>query len=273
VVSLEIPDTGQEKRRPESGWCGESAIQMAMTHYGVYVSQQAINRAGKPEHPDLYSNDIPRAMRNLGLEFSPWTGDGLEPFQKWIRSQLADGHPVLLGVKIYPTAHPEWSLDHFVLASGCTLEDLTLNTTWGSQETKTFASLSTQDKGLSFANPYDAYFGYAITGLKMASTPTGLLPTRVAIARDGDEHAKLRISLEGLEKGKSYRLLKFTDLAATPHILVNGDVMQSFVAEGPSAVFSETVGLDETRVYRCQHRDEDRRQRRASTQPPAAAQP
>jgi hypothetical protein len=181
TISLEIADTGQEQRRPESGWCGEAAIQMAMSHHGVYASQQAINRAGKPEHPDLYAQDIARAMTNLGMEFSPWRGNGLAAFQQWVRSQLADGHPVLLGVKIYPTAHPEWGLDHFVLAVGCTQDALTLNTTWRTQETKTFASLSTQDKGLSFANRYGTYFGYAITGMKLASPQADLKPTRIVI--------------------------------------------------------------------------------------------
>ena len=192
ATSLEIQDTGQEQRRPPSGWCGEAAIQMAMSHYGVYASQQAINRAGKPEHPDLYAQDIPRVLRNVGLEYSAWKGDGLAAFLKWVRGQLADVHPVLLGVKIYPTAHQEWMLDHFVLAVGCTEEALTLNTTWGRRETKTFARLSTQDKGLSFANRYGRYFGYAITGLKMESPGTGVKSTRVTIQPDqGDRRGDI----------------------------------------------------------------------------------
>ncbi|MGA2259065.1 MAG: hypothetical protein ABSG53_30710 [Thermoguttaceae bacterium] len=251
AISLEIPDTGQEQRRPESGWCGEAAIQMAVSYYGAYASQQAINRAGKPEHPDLYAQDIPRAMRNLGLEFSPWSGNGLEAFLKWVRSQLAEGHPVLLGVKIYPTAHWVWPLDHFVLAVGCTEEALTLDTTWGRQETKTFARLSTREKGLSFANPYGVYFGYAITGMKMDSTQAGLRPTRVTIERDGDKQVKLRVSMKSLESGKRYRLVKFTDLAAAQKAMVKGDVVLSFVADGPNAVYRETIRIDDARVYRC----------------------
>ena len=104
AVSLDIADTGQEPRRPEGGWCGEAAIQMALAYYGGYASQQAINRAGEPEHPDLYAREIPPAMRNVELEYSVWKGGGLKPFLEWIRGQLAEGHPVLLGVKIYPTA-------------------------------------------------------------------------------------------------------------------------------------------------------------------------
>jgi hypothetical protein len=251
AVSLDIADTGQEQRRPEGGWCGEAAIQMALSYYGAYASQKTINRAGKPQHPDLYAREIPRAMRNMGLEYSPWKGDGLKPFLKWIRSQLAEGHPVLLGVKIYPTAHPEWELDHFVLAVGCRGEALTLNTTWGRQETKTFARLSTQDKGLSFANRYDRYFGYAITGMKADSTQTDLKPTRVAIGRDANGQIKLCISVPELEKGKRYRLLKFTDLAAAEQAGAKGEVVQSFAADGPHTAYSETIRLDDARAYRC----------------------
>ena len=249
-ITLEIPDTGQEQRRPEGGWCGEAAIQMALSYYGAYASQQAINRAGKPEHPDLYAQEIPRAMRNIGLEYSPWKGDGLAAFLKWVRSQLAEGHPVLLGIKIYPTTHPEWALDHFVLGVGCSDEALTFNTTWGRPETKTFARLSTRDTGLSFANRHGTYFGYSITGMKSESTQRGLKPARVTIGRDGDKQVKLRISIEKLEKGKRYRLLKFTDLAAQ-QAGAKGDVVQSFVADGPNAVYRETIRIDDARVYRC----------------------
>jgi hypothetical protein len=52
------------RRTPESGWRGEAAIQMAMSHYGVYVSQKAINRVGKPEHPDLYANTSLRSLED-----------------------------------------------------------------------------------------------------------------------------------------------------------------------------------------------------------------
>ena len=250
-IALGIADTGQEPRSPESGWCGEAAIQMALSYYGAYASQQAINRAGRPEHPDLYGPEIPRSMRNLGLEVSAWRGDGLEAFTKWIRGHLADGHPVFLGVKIYPTEHPDWSLDHFVLAVGCTEDSLTLNTTWGRSQTRTFARLSARDEGLSFANRYDDYFGYAITGMKMDPSPTGLKPARVTIARDGDKQVKLGVAMKDLERGKRYRLLKFTDLEAAARAGAKGEVAQTFVADGPTAAYQETIGLDDARVYRC----------------------
>jgi hypothetical protein len=250
-ISLDIPDTGQEKRRPDSGWCGEAAIQMALSYYGVYASQKAINHAGKPGHPDLYANEIPVAMRSLGLEFTAWKGNGLQAFSKWVQGQLADGHPVLLGVKIYPTAHPEWGLDHFVLAVGCTKDALTLNTTWRRQETRSFTLLSSQDKGLSFVNRYGTFYGYAITGIKAMSAPDGFKPTRIRISRSGDKEVELRITAEHLERGKRYRLLRFMDLATAWQPGAKGDLVRSFVAEGAKADSVEKIGIDDARLYRC----------------------
>jgi len=250
-IRLDIPDTGQETRRPDSGWCGEAAIQMALSHYGVYASQQAINRAGKPVHPDLYANEVPVAMSNLGLEFKAWQGDGMPAFLRWVQGELAAGHPVLLGVKIYPTAHPEWGLDHFVLVVGCTKESLTYNTTWKRQETRSLALLSSREKGLSIANGSRKYYGLAITGITADSTAGVAKPTRIRITQGLDKQVELNITAENLEPGKRYRLVRFTDLAAAEQTGTQGKLVRSFVAEGPKANFVETVGIDEARVYRC----------------------
>ena len=250
AILLEIADTGQEPRRPESGWCGEAAIQMALAYYGGYASQQAINRAGKPQHPDLYEEDIPRALTNVGLESSAWNGDGLEAFSKWIRSQLAAGHPVLLGVKIYPDTHPEWAVDHFVLAVGCTSDALTYNTTWGWPETRTFAHLSTKDKGLSFVNRSGAYFGYAITGMKAESAPTVKpdtghhQPRRGQASQVGHQHRETGA-------GQALPALEVHRPGFDGEGGAKAEVLQSFVADGPRATYHETIRTDEARLYRC----------------------
>ena len=251
AICLEIPDTGQEKRKPKSGWCGEAAIQMAMSYYGAYASQQAINRAGKPVHPDLYSDEVPVAMSNLGMEFKAWRGEGMPAFLRWVQGELTAGHPVLLGVKIYPTAHPEWGLDHFVLAVGCTKESLTYNTTWKRQETRSLALLSSREKGLSIANRSGRYYGLAITGIKANSAAVGTKPTRIRIEQALDKEVDLHITAEGLEPGKRYRLLKSTALAVTEQTNTPGKLVRSFIADGPKMDLVEKIGLDETRLYRC----------------------
>jgi hypothetical protein len=250
TIRLEIPDTGQESRRPESGWCGEAAIQMAMSHYGIYASQQTINRAGEPAHPDLYAHEVLIAMRKLGLAFKTWRGDGMPAFLRWIRDELAAGHPVLLGVKIYPTAHPEWGLDHFVLAVGSNKQSLTLNTTWKRQETRSLALLSSREKGLSFANGSGRYYGLAITGFTGQSDADGR-PTRIKIDKLLDKEVEFHIIVEDLKPGKHYRLVKFNDLSAARKPEAQGKLVRAFVAETPKLDLVEKIGIDEIRLYRC----------------------
>ena len=250
-VRFDIPDTGQEWRKPKTGWCGEASIQMALSYYGAYTSQQAINHAGKPAQPDLYDTDLPVALKAVGLEFKPWQGTGLKPFFNWVRAELGAGHPVIMGMKINPTIHPDWSLDHFVLAVGSTEDALIYNTTWKRRETRSLKLLSTQDKGLSLANPLSAYFGCAITGSKLRPPRPEFKPVRIKISRDGDKAVELRVVAEDLVPGKRYRLLKFADLAAAQRPKELGELVQSFVADGPKAEFVEKIGVDEVRAYRC----------------------
>ena len=136
---------------------------------------------------------------NLGLEFKAWQGDGLPAFLRWVQAELAGGHAVLLGVKIYPTAHPEWGLDHFVLAVGCTQESLTYNTTWRKQEARSLALLSSWEKGLSIANRSGRYYGLAITGIKANSTAVGTKPTRIRINQERDKEVELHVTAGNLE--------------------------------------------------------------------------
>jgi hypothetical protein len=249
-VHLEIPDVGQEKRRPNEGWCGESSIQMALAYCGAYASQKAINRAGKPKHPDLYSEDLPVAMSSLGLEYKQWRGDGVQPFLKWVRDELAAGHPVLIAVKIYPTAHPDWNLDHFVLVTGCTKNALTLNDTWGNRESRSNAQLMSKEKGLSLINRQNTCYGYSILGWKSSSSLAGLKPTRIQIHHT-EKRVELRVTAENLKHGRRYRLVKFTDLAIAQKPDARGIVVRSFVADGPRFEIVETIGLDDARLYRC----------------------
>jgi Peptidase_C39 like family len=252
TILLEIPDISQEPRTPSGGWCCETTIQMALSYYGVYASQKVINRAAKPEHPDIWAHETPRAMTNMGLEFSSWKEGSLEDFMKWVRGQLAKGRPVLLGMKIYPDEHPEWARDHVLLGVGYTEHALTYNTTWGKRETKSFAGLSSKDKGLSFANRHHQYLGYGIMGMKMDSHQTGRKPTRLTITRsDDNKHVQLRIRMEKLIKGNRYQLLKFHDLKTAEQAEGTGEVIRSFVADGPQATFSDRVRIDDVRVYRC----------------------
>lgn len=253
---LEIPETGQEKRRPPSGWCGEASIQMAMCYFGAYASQRTINRAGKPVHPDLYEEEMPVAMSNLGLQAKPWEGKGVPEYLAWVRAELAAGHPVVMGMKINPTSHPEWWVDHFVLAVGYDRSSLTYNTTGKRRESRSDALLSSRERGLSVVTPRNVCFGYAVTGVNSKTTPAAARPTRIKFVRLVDKQhvekqVELHVTADKLQRGVRYRLVKFTDLAAAQDPGAQGELVRSFVADGPTAGYTEKIGLDDFRVYRC----------------------
>lgn len=197
TLALPIPARSQAPESPSAGWCGETAIQEGLLHLGVWSPQRLINSAGRPVHPDLYSPDIPVALTELGVRHSFYAGPrGFEPFAKWARAALAEGVPVLAGVKILPTAHPEWGLDHFVLVVGHGPKGLLVNTTWG---TRQWVS-DTTTSGLSLRN---AFYGIRLGGLAL---PAGATPARLTLLDESPELVKLRVSCTPARAGARYRV-------------------------------------------------------------------
>ncbi len=170
-VDLAIPGRVWDPSRPDKsvGWCAEACVQMAMAYYGVEVSQAAINRAGRPDHPDLYLHDIDEALDTLGVCYKAWDESvtDVSDFVAWIKDQLAAGYPVLCGVKIYPDEQPDWSLDHFVLAVGYDQEGLILNTQLDldGQVVIAYLQLASRKCSYAFENRFHNYHAWAITGL------------------------------------------------------------------------------------------------------------
>ncbi|HOW72195.1 MAG TPA: C39 family peptidase [Phycisphaerae bacterium] len=169
-VDLGIPDRGWDPDRPDRtvGWCGETCIQMAMGFYGKEVSQVAINKAGRPAHPDLYENDIEKALESLSVAYVAWdrSNHDANACVAWIVEKLRRGYPLICGVKIYPDENPTWLVDHFVLAVGFSSQGLLVNTNTDGQERVPFAQLVSRHDGLSLRNHRDEYYIWAITGLR-----------------------------------------------------------------------------------------------------------
>jgi hypothetical protein len=205
AVVLPIPPREHAPERPPEGWCGETAIQEGLLHLGVWAPQRLINKAGRPAHPDLYSTDIPVALSELGVRYTTYPGGrDFDAFAAWIRAAVDAGDPVLAGVKILPTKHPEWGLDHFVLVVGYGgradeggSKRLLVNTTWGHREWVS----DTTTPGLSFAKA-----GYAIrlSGLTMMHEPSRA--ARLSVREESDTTIKVHLVCTGLEKGGSYTI-------------------------------------------------------------------
>jgi hypothetical protein len=194
-VTLAIPDRPQAKESPASGWCGETAIQEALMHYGAWVPQKTIHDAGKPLHPDLYSPEMPVALAGLGVTFESYqTAKTSVPggYAGYVRAAIDAGDPVIAGVKILPTEHPEWGLDHFVLAVGYGPKGLLVNTTWNEQQ---WVGDGVK-KGISFERAFFALRVRGVAGPKgRASTPA-----RATVSSEGDTLVQLVVSCPGMGK-------------------------------------------------------------------------
>ena len=115
----------------EEGSCGECCIwTLANAHKPKGVTQIDINKAGGAPGRGLRSNELGPAMKKFGIRykligqtFDHLSGDKAarqykEFLYKDVIGAVKQGHPVLLGVKSYPTRFPQWPYDHFILAVG-----------------------------------------------------------------------------------------------------------------------------------------------------------
>lgn len=184
---LPVAPRAQAKESPAEGFCGETAIQEGLLLLGVYASQSHVNRVGRPTHPDLYSHELPVALRALGVRFTPFPGGGYRAFVAFSRDAIAKGKPVVAGVKILPTQHPEWGLDHFVLVVGEAPDGLLVDTTWGTRETTS----DRRTRGISLVNA-----GYGLR-LDTIDLPPGAALAHLAITSETDREVTLRASCEG----------------------------------------------------------------------------
>jgi hypothetical protein len=171
-VNLNIPDRAWDPvyANLTMGWCGETSIQMAMAYFGKEVSQKDINKAAGDDIPAINETDVDTASISLGVTFTSWpdSEQEMDAFIDWIKKELTEGYPVICGIKIYPDEHPDWFVDHLVLAVGFDENGLILNTQTNcdGQQYISYDQLNSQDEGYSFKSNQDRYFGRAITGLK-----------------------------------------------------------------------------------------------------------
>lgn len=206
ALELPIEDRRWDPEAPEEGWCGETSIQLAAGWYGAYVSQAKVNALGHPKTPDLWEYDVPIALEAMELHFERGPRKAA-PALKWIVEQLRLQRPVVLGVKIVPTEHPEWAVDHLVLAVGFSPEGLRIDTNAEEgQITVAWAGLQRAegDQEYSLVNQTGEVFAFAIEGFPKPSP----LPVRVKIISQDASVATLEVSVSGLRAGATYELLR-----------------------------------------------------------------
>ncbi len=205
-----------------------------------------IHQAGSPKHPDLYSNELAIALRTLGARYEACSKEAYDvtEFIGWCRAQVQAGHPVIAGVKLNPTRHRDWSLDHFVLIKGSGPDSLTYNTTWKYDASGTHEELSSTRSAIAFKNPFDDYDGIAVTGLE--TRRPGDAAVRVFLRIPWKGQVDLKVKCEGLIKGSRYRLLVASAPTGAEFLPV-----ASFTAPRNTAAFTVVLDASRMAVFRC----------------------
>jgi hypothetical protein len=243
---MAIPDRKHAPGATPDGWCGETAIQQVMLFHGAFFSQKHINSIGTPKYGGMHSSEIPGALKRLGATFKDYSGrQTLTNFMQQIRQRGKAGTPSLVGMKINPTKHPAWDLDHFVIVSGASEKSMVLNTTWGRTDTMTNAQLASTNKGLSFKHRRDWYYGLAIGGFSGSDKLDAKV--RIYVTKENIRQAAVIVVCEGLTKKTRHVLTK--DVAFKP--TAKARVATRFYATGTVHGFYDIINKSTPTVYRC----------------------
>ncbi len=202
-LRLPIVDRQWDEGAPPEGWCGETSIQMAALHFGAWVPQAVANRLGHPTTPDLWEQDVTTALDALGLHYDPGPKKSPAKLLAWTVEALRAGHPVILGVKLSPSDHPEWDVDHLVLAVGFSKEGLIINSNLeAGQVVAAWAGLQSPagSSGMSLINAQAQTSGYAVRGFALQSA------IRLEVMAQDEREVTLRAKLSNLQPGARYVL-------------------------------------------------------------------
>lgn len=236
-VTLPIPDRPQDAASPPTGWCGETALQEALLHFGVWASQAAIHRAGRSKYPDLHSEDLPTALAALRVRttrYAPRKAD-FSAYTAWVNEGVDQGEPVLAGVKILPTEHPEWGLDHFVLVVGHGARGLRINTTWNEQR---WADDKVSE-GISFKN---AFYAIRLRGVDPAA---GARAARLRVLEEGAEQVTVEVSCENVPADARVAIERWS------HPSSRRLEVREVSAQGRRAKLSATIARGEVSRFQC----------------------
>ena len=213
AVLLDVPAMKQQPGSPKEGWCGEASIQMIGLYHGLYAPQATINRLGRPKTPDLRTAaDLATALGALGLRFTPYPTDApnLPAFVRAVEGELDRGVPVLVGMKIYPSAHPDWPLDHVCVARGYSSGSMAINDTWAfAPDHASWERLGGTRKGISFVNAQRRFVAFAVEPAPGEGQPVRLTPDDTAAFYRADK-VPLTAHLAGLETAKTYEIVRFS---------------------------------------------------------------
>ncbi len=153
----------------QEDFCGEVCIQEALRHFGKDVPQLEINRVGGGDGVQgLWSEGIETMLKNIKFGYRSWRLESPDYAQyvEMLKGKLAQGHPILVGVKINPTQHPDWFCDHFILLVGYNSDSFIYNSP-DTREQRSFVQFRDGDpdgSGWTLTNPFNLFFGVEFIG-------------------------------------------------------------------------------------------------------------
>lgn len=162
----------------EEGSCGECCIwSLANSKVLNKVSQIEINEHGGAPGRGLRSPELIPALEKLGISFKELSKkfDALDSkaaakqYRKFLYEDvlgaIKKGHPVIIGVKVYPTRFPQWAYDHFVLVVGHNQQtrQLIYNDFTNRRRIDAETLVNQRGNGYSFINDYNIVFALEIT--------------------------------------------------------------------------------------------------------------
>ena len=136
---------------------------MVLAYYGTNKTQIDINKAGNPKHPDLYWHELVPAIMNVTnnqyIGYNMWLTN--DTYINFIKHSIDNNNPLIVGFKLNPSSHTNWTADHVSVVNGYDENGLYILTTWDNnpQIYRTWEQLSIYDlytenrrQGYSFMN-------------------------------------------------------------------------------------------------------------------------
>ncbi|MCK4252229.1 SEL1-like repeat protein [candidate division WOR-3 bacterium] len=160
----------------EEGSCGECCLWSILQARHIEATQVEINKAGGDPGRGLHVNELFDVLseydinfvnlsRSLGTSDSILTSKRYYSFLDNVILKVEQGHPVLIGIKVYPTQSPDWACDHFVLVIGYNedTDELIYNDNVRRKRIPAEHLVSQTEMGYSFINKYNWVFAIEFT--------------------------------------------------------------------------------------------------------------
>lgn len=161
----------------QEGSCGECCVWSLLNPGNTSgVTQMEINQAGGEPGRGLRSNELEVAMTRLGISYTHLSrafrnsdeataASEYRGFLQRILQGVRNGHPVIIGVKHYPTQFPGWPYDHFVLVVGTNDQtgEILFNDFQLRRRLKADTLINQRERGYSFVNDHGIVYALEIT--------------------------------------------------------------------------------------------------------------